>query len=268
MLTSSSAIASGSETTAVFAAGIIQGLALVTFPAVGTIFTSLVAVLVVGLLIFSARLPLRTLGIESSARGKKTRVTIPARFWVLASFALLYGIVETMNGNWAALYMTTYMGASATLASLALTSFWAMVMVGLVLFAVIEKRFSERRTYHLLPFVIAAAFLMLAFLQPGSPYLGILAFALAGLGCSALLPLTISFGQAELLVMATSVAGGLIALYQIGYGIAAFGVGAIEDDTGLGLNKLFGLAVFVALAMAVLSFVVVPRAVASGAKTE
>jgi hypothetical protein len=37
------------------------------------------------------------------------------------------------------------------------------------------------------------------------------------------LPLTISFGQKELTDITASVAGGLIAFYQIGYGIAAFG---------------------------------------------
>jgi hypothetical protein len=58
--------------------------------------------------------------------------------------------------------------------------------------------------------------------------LGILTFALAGLGCSALLPLTISFGQKELTTIAASAAGGLIAFYQIGYGIAAFGVGPLQ----------------------------------------
>ena len=122
------------------------------------------------------------------------------------------------------------------MASLALTAFWGMVTVGRVLFAAIEKRFPERRTYHLLPFVAAAAFVILAVLPTGSAYLGVLAFGLAGLGCSALLPLTISFGQNELTTFAASVAGGLIAFYQIGYGLAAFGVGPLEKFTGLSLN--------------------------------
>ena len=59
--------------------------------------------------------------------------------------------------------------------------------------------------------------------------------------------------------MAASVAGGLIAFYQMGYGIAAFGVGPLEDMAGLSLNAIFGLAAVVALAMAALSFVVVRR---------
>jgi len=219
----------------------------------------LVAGLLLGLLLFSMRLPLQAETIETAARGDRTKSAIPARFWVFATFALLYGIVETMNGNWATIYMTTNLAASTTLASLALTAFWVMVTVGRVLFAAIEKRFPETRTYHLLPFVAAAAFVIIALLPIGAPYLGVLAFGLAGLGCSALLPLTISFGQAELTTIAASAAGGLIAFYQIGYGIAAFGVGPLETTTGLGLNTIYGLAALVALAMAVTSFVVVRR---------
>ena len=32
---------------------------------------------------------------------------IPPRFWLYAAFAVLYGICETMNGNWSQLDMTT-----------------------------------------------------------------------------------------------------------------------------------------------------------------
>ena len=35
---------------------------------------------------------------------------IPTRFWVFAAFAVLYGIRETMNGNWAQLEMTRQLG--------------------------------------------------------------------------------------------------------------------------------------------------------------
>ena len=56
-----------------------------------------------------------------------------------------------------------------------------------------------------------------------------MAFALAGFGCSALLPLTISFGQEKLVSMAAVISGLLIACYQVGYGIAAFGVGPLRD---------------------------------------
>ena len=115
----------------------------------------------------------------------------------------------------------------------------------------------EGRTYRLLPFVVALALVIVAFIPKGNPVLGILAFGLAGFGCSALLPLTISFGQKELTPIAASVAGGLIAFYQIGYGIAAFGVGPLQTSAGLELNAIYGGAALVALMMSALSFVVV-----------
>jgi MFS family permease len=216
----------------------------------------LVSVLLVGLLLFSVRLPLDEGAQARAAQAARGQTKLPARFWCFAAFALLYGVCETMNANWASLYMTKHLGASATLASLTLTIFWGMVTVGRILFAAIEKWFPERRTCQVLPFVLAVAFVATAFLPKTNPSLGILAFGLTGLGCSALLPLTISFGQEEMTVIAASVAGRLIAFYQMGYGIAAFGVGPLEDYAGLSLNALFGFAAVVALILAALSFVV------------
>src|SRR5919109_598936 len=216
----------------------------------------LVSVLLVGLLLFSVRLPLDEGAPARAAQAAKDRAKLPARFWVFAAFALLYGVCETMNANWASLYMTKHLKASATLASLTLTIFWGMVTVGRILFATIEKWLPERRTCQVLPFVMAAAFVATAFLPQTNRFLGILAFGLTGLGCSALLPLTISFGQEEMTIIAASVAGRLIAFYQMGYGIAAFGAGPLEDYAGLSLNALFGFAAVVALILAALSFVV------------
>src|SRR4030095_10022530 len=106
--------------------------------------------------------------------------------------AVLYGICETMNGNWSQLDMTTEIGASTAVASLALTTFWAMVTVGRVLFASIQRWFPAHRTYHVLPIVLAIAFVAITSLSHGSAAAGVLTFGLAGLACSALLPLPIS----------------------------------------------------------------------------
>ena len=107
--------------------------------------------------------------------------------------------------------------------------------------------------------MVTVAFVAVAFIPKRDPFLGILAFGLAGLGCSALLPLTISFGQKEMTTIAASVAGGLIAFYQIGYGIGAFGVGPLQTWGGLDLNVIYGGTALVALVMSALSFAVVRR---------
>jgi MFS family permease len=217
-------------------------------------------VLLTGLLVVSLRLPLRSGAREASER-TGVGAGIPARFWVFAAFAMLYGICETMNGNWAQLEMTRQLGASTTLAAIALTAFWAMVTLGRVLFARIERWLPTRDTYRLLPFVLAVALVVIALLPDGTSALGVLAFGLAGLGCSALLPLTISFGQEQLVVMSASVAGGMIAFYQLGYGVAAFGAGPLQD-AGVGLPTIFGFAAVAAVVMGGLSFVLTARQVA------
>jgi len=112
-------------------------------------------------------------------------------------------------------------------------------------------------TYRILPFVVVVAFVLIARLPYGSVTAGVIAFGLAGLGCSALLPLTIGFGEEELVTIPTFAAGGLIAAYQVGYGIAAFGVGPLQDAFHLSLASIFALAAVVAVALGLLSFAVV-----------
>src|SRR5262249_42715533 len=116
---------------------------------------------------------------------------LPRRFWLYAAMVLLYGIVETVNGNWSTLYLTQQRSVPTQWASLTLTTFWAMVTVGRVLVAVVSSHVSARWIYLGLPALLALAFLVIT--QVSTTLGGILAFGLAGLACSALLPLSLSF---------------------------------------------------------------------------
>ena len=143
-------------------------------------------ILLVLLLLASARLPLSAETTVASGRPVQG-AGIPPRFWLFAAFAILYGICETMNGNWSQQDMTSELGASTTQASLALTAFWAMVTVGRVLFAAIVRWMPGRVVYHLLAIVLVATFALIANVPDNNPWLGVAVFGLAGLGCSALL---------------------------------------------------------------------------------
>jgi MFS family permease len=216
------------------------------------------AVLLTGLIAMSVGLPLGAGEPAGEGETATGRPSLPSRFWVFAAFAVLYGICETVNGNWSQLDMTNELGATTTQAALALTAFWGMVTVGRVVFATIDLWVPERVTYRVLPFVLAGTFGLIALLPDGTPLAGVAAFALAGLGCSALLPLTIGFGQEELESIAAAAAGGIIAFYQVGYGIAAFGVGPLLDD-GVHLSTIYAVSAGVAVGMGLLSFAVVGR---------
>ena len=147
-------------------------------------------------------------------------------------------------------YMTKHLGASAALASLALTIFWERSPPGACCLPRSTNGFPQA-----LPFGSCRSSLP----PPSWPRRAcrtpircsaLSTFAAAGLGCSALLPLVISFGQKELTTVAASVAGGLICAYQVGYGIAAFGVGPLQVRAGLRLETIYGGTAVVALAMA------------------
>jgi fucose permease len=220
--------------------------------------------LLVVLAVSCARLPLHIAVAQAPMRADAAgHPDIPPRFWLFAGFAVLYGACETMNGNWSQLYMTGSLDSSTTQASVALAAFWAMVTVGRVLFAALERWVPSRVTYHVLPFVLVVSFAAVASLSSGQVSAGVALFALAGLGCSALLPLTISFGQAQLATMASAAAGGIIAFYQIGYGLAAFGVGPILD-AGQSLSDVFSVTAVAAAVLGLVSFAVAgPRALSA-----
>jgi MFS family permease len=204
-----------------------------------------VGVLLAILLTFSAPLPLRV-GAAAAAKEVHSK-----KFWLFCGFALGYGVVETLNGNWAILYMKGVLHAPASLAAIALTLFWAATTAGRVLFAAVGRWIPPRTTFRLLPWVIALAFVATALVPTSSPGLGAASFALAGLGCSALLPLTISLGRED------APPGDLIAWYQVGYGLAAFGVEPLRSHAGLSMRALFGGATGVAVLLAGLAVILV-----------
>jgi Major Facilitator Superfamily len=201
----------------------------------------LLALLILILLLFVGALPF----LENHK--SEGQLSIPKVFWLFALIALLYGIIETLNGTWATIYMRVN-HADVKTASFALALFWAMVTAGRLFFTAIEKFFPVRFAFHLLPFVVAAAFLLLAF-APQVFY-----FGLAGFGCSALLPLIISFGEKALPSILPSVAGGLIAFYLLGYGMAAFGVGPLSEV--IKFSSIFGIGAVIALILGLLTFTV------------
>jgi Major Facilitator Superfamily len=244
----------------------LLGLGTALAPVFVAIFTGLgfwvglpvlAAVLLLGLLAVSLRLPLRgpaRPAASGAAPAIDRRSAIPPLFWLFAVFATLYGWCETMNGNWSQIDLVS-LHVSATTAALTLTLFWAMVTAGRVLIAVVQRWVPSRLAYHVLPFVLAGAFVFIALLPSGTTWGDVIAFGLAGLGCSALLPLTISFGQEAMTAISASVASGVIAFYQLGYGIAAFGVGPLRS-AGITLPEIYAGAAVAAVGLGLLSLLV------------
>jgi len=220
-------------------------------------FPVLMTILIFLLLLYS--IPLQFPGGKTAVSQASQKISIPPRFWLFVVFAVLYGIIETLNGNWALIYMKKHVHASIKVQSLALATFWGMLTVGRVLFAAIEKQFAEWRAFRILPFIAAVAFILLASLPPNNVYLAIFAFGLAGFGCSALYPLTISFGDKQLTSFTASIAGGVLASDLFGYGIAAFGAGPLLDRSIMSLKEIYAVGAFIALILGGLAYIITQK---------
>jgi len=182
-------------------------------------------------------------------------IDLPRRFWLYAAAVFAYGIVETLNGNWAMLYLSSERGVSAQGASFALAAFWVMVTVGRVLIALISQLVPARWIYVALPALSLIVFQLASQVQSEAG--GIMVFGLAGLACSGFLPLSISFAGGEFPRLSAVMAGGLIAFYQLGYGVAAFGIGPLQGLFGLSFSTIFAASSVVAAPIIIIAWLVI-----------
>jgi FHS family glucose/mannose:H+ symporter-like MFS transporter len=243
---------------AVLALNAMLGLGTALAPLLVSLFTRIGAwwalplatgFLLAALLVATLLVPLALDSPTASSREK-----MPPRFWLYAGAVLLYGIAETLAGNWASLYLSIERQVSAAGAAMALTAFWVAVTLGRIGSALLARVVSARYIYLALPVALAIAFQLVARSQ--SAGMGIATFALVGLACSAFLPLCISFSGAEFPRRSASMSGDLIAFYQVGYGLAAFGAGALVDRYEITYSAVFSACSLVAVALAGIAFLI------------
>jgi MFS family permease len=183
---------------------------------------------------------------------------LPTLFWLFAAALVLYGIDETMFGNWGTTLLVGH-GVSAVAANNALAAFWASVTIGRLVIALTGSRVRSTTIYVALPWAIAAALLLVPSARTATT--GILVFAFGGFACSGFFPMTVGYGEATFPSFVELAAGWLIAAYQVGYGLAAFGSGALQGVVSLA--SIFRIAAVLALVMGVLAVPIARRQRAS-----
>jgi MFS transporter, FHS family, glucose/mannose:H+ symporter len=228
--------------------------ALVVGPGVWWLLPLLVLISAVLLWMACLREPLQLSGsvVGGSGRPQPESGSMLALV-LLIGVAVLYGLVETLNGNWSLILMTQRVGASTPMAAWALTLFWALVTAGRLLFARLASVLPPRLLLPGLPVFLAVVLFGISRVSRGEDGGALVLFALAGLGCSAMLPLIISSGQNQLAHLGQAVAGVLIGAYQLGYGLAAFGGGALQQQWHLSITALFGVGACASLLLAALA---------------
>lgn len=148
-------------------------------------------------------------------------------FWVFVAIAMLYAFAEGTFANWAVIYLREGKGLDPEVAAGALSVFWGGLVVGRLAVTALLVRFPAEPVFLTLPAVMIAAFLLMPFAD--SAALGIGLFALAGLACSAVFPLTITQVSERFPDHVAFVSSAMIAALMIGIGAGTFILGALRD---------------------------------------
>ena len=163
---------------------------------------------------------------DDSSRIEKEKKSIPLRVWLYAGIIFLYAFSEATFGNWGTIYLEKEAGLSAGKAAVGLSIFWASITAGRVLFTFLALKINTKGLYLMTPFLVAAVF----FFMPGlkGDVAPLVAMSLGGLGLSFFFPNTISIATDEYPAYAAIVSGALVAAIQVGTGISANVVAALN----------------------------------------
>jgi fucose permease len=173
-------------------------------------------------------------------------------FWALAAIATIYALAEGTFSNWASVYLRDGRHFSAGVAAIGLSAFWSGVVAGRLAVTLLVLKFSERVIWRLLLIVMIVISLLLP--QATSPISAIAMFALAGIGCSAVFPLTVTFATkrfSQHLAWASSL---MIAALMTGNGLGSFLLGMLHEHVSF--ENLFRLAAIYPAAALLLTFLV------------
>jgi len=172
------------------------------------------------------------LTITDPDEGTSSSKGIPVRLWLFFGIVFLYGACEATFGNFAPIYLEKQAGLSAANASLGLSLFWGAIAVGRLFFTAVALRYDLGSLHVFMPFVVAAVFFSIPYLNGTEQnYSALIA---AGLGLSFYFPFSISLATDEYPALSTTVSGMLVAAIQLGTGISSNVIGQLGDTFSLG----------------------------------
>lgn len=247
---------------ALVAAHTLLGLGLATAPLIAaplvaagmwTRFPMLLALACAAVAVAAAVARLPQPADEAKTGQSQARLPVAeARFWLFAAITVIYAFAEGTFSNWAVIYLRDGRGLPEMIAGLALSSFWGAIVVGRLVVALLVVRVPAKAIWLTLPCLMIAAFWLLPL--AGNAATGIGFFALAGIACSAFLPLTISLAVERFPDAVAWVSSMLIAALMAGVGIGSWLVGALQAV--LPLTALYRLSSIYPIIVLLLAWVV------------
>lgn len=161
---------------------------------------------------------------------------VRARYRIAAPFvliAVLYAFAEGTFSSWAVIYLQEDRALPAAVATAALSVFWAALAAGRLLVAAAVLRMPPHRVWLVLPLMMIAVLLALPQVRGSAGAL--IAYAMAGLACSAFFPLTISHAVQRLPSDTAWVSSVLAAALMTGVGLGTFFIAPLREMLSLAI---------------------------------
>ncbi len=165
--------------------------------------------------------------------------------FVIAMF--LYGLTSTVYSNWIIIYLVQEKGQKPAVASLALTLFWGAILFGRLFTIWLKAAINFKLLFRLSPYLVALSLILLPL--AGSTYSILALTTFAGLAFSTIFPFIFSYGNARCQGQEVAISGAITAAFILGFGVAAFGVGYIDEQLSLSLGQIFALSSIFAVFM-------------------
>jgi len=188
--------------------------------------------------------------------GSAARPLQSKTLWAFLAVAVLYAFAEGTLSNWVVIYLHEERGLPESSATLALSAFWAALVVGRLLAALLVNAIAPDRLWRGLLVLMALAFLTVPLASTPARALG--SFTFAGLACSAFFPLSVTLVTRQFPRHAADVGSMMVAALMLGVGTASFSIGPLHARWPLTTIYL-GSALYPAIALAIAFVVVRPR---------
>lgn len=194
---------------------------------------------------------------DAAAVSPSTEHVVRSRaLWAFLAVAVLYAFAEGTLSNWAVIYLHEEQGLPESSATLALAAFWATLVIGRLLAALLVNVVAPERLWRGLLVLLMLAFVAVP--RASTPAQALVVFAFAGLSCSAFFPLSVTLLSRRFPGHAAFTGSLMVASLMLGVGIASFSIGPLHDRWSLATIYL-GSALYPAIAWAVAFVLVRPN---------
>jgi fucose permease len=196
-----------------------------------------VAMLALGGMVVGLNLPDAARPVSGKQR---PREWVNRDFTLLLAIAVLYAFAEGTLSSWAIVYLHEDRGIGAGTAALALSVFWGALVIGRLVVSALLVWVSSAAVWQCLPVLMMGAFAVLPLVSTATS--GLLAFAGAGLACSAFFPLTVARASTRFPADEALMGSSLTAALMIGVGVGTFTIATLRGILGMATLYHYSIA--------------------------